>query len=824
MRISALKSDRDNRPVTVDITPEQLAERLGQCRDTECQKTTRYLGSDGAPIETPAIVCPSLTPHPVTGERLPNKCTARAVEAWSPAVFDGNGRTAANVVGMGAIVLDVDHVTTAELARVGARVEELGWWCVLHSTHSHNPARDDNCLRLVFLPECELTVPEITPTRDWVQSQLGLRADEQTTDHGRLYYAPTRPKDGPARMFAHAPGTFIVPVTVLGADVARTHVSPLPVSSRAVLFDAPPVDLADLRKRVASGSKGELFVREMLDGEPLAKSGGRDNAINKLSGHLAFSYGDVSIEALLELMRPSLAAMEPPESGDWLEVARDKLERAQARFLEQEADKARLSNIAYFHNLQSAKRAAGTDPRPVTPDIEAEWAKSQGCTPEEWTTRWIIRYHGGNWIWCHGRYSAALEDKDLDFSIQRDFAGTTVELWGKNPQGDNVPLGYRKIWLKHSSVARACMASISLRHSYYDPSEQCFHEAVCPIRYELEPVEHPEINEWLRLFGGDVLLDWVAAVTKLDKPAAALYIDGPKGTGKNVLADGLARLWHKGGATSFKDVIGTNFNDAITRCPLIHADEGIPKTDTVIDDLRRLIGSSTQSLNRKFMPTVPLHGNARLIITANNDRVLLDTGAQLGPNDIDAVTERIRQLKAGPDAAPYLASFRKTHGHQHIQEWVRGDHVARHALWLAANRKIDESKRFLVSGEDSAQAEAMTTGTAMVSSVLEFLCRALSTPAYTSPKIRAGDGVLLVNTEALADEHAWKRFVPSRKIPAARVISDSLRAISEREAVTVDDIDYFAVKPRIVINWARTNQVGAWRLMEKRIGSIGTTP
>ena len=839
MRISLLSSDTDRTPQTLDVTWQDHVDGLSKCREVECPRGTFYTEGEGdskRKIEIPSTVCPSLTRHPATAERLPNKCQARKVEAWSPAVFNGV-RGDSNVIGMGCIVLDLDHLKAEALNALLARVDALGWCAIMHSTHSHDPDRDDHCYRLVLQPTRELTAAEVKPTRDWVQAQLGMRADEQTKNLERIYYLPTRPKNGPAYVFASTEGTLIEPVTSavtagpsggflsqLSGSVARgTEPAPLASSGTAGSFpERVDGDMKALRSSLARVQTD--LVRRMLAGTALAESGGRDTALQSLAGFLAFKLPTASVEAMVELARASVTAMDPPETGDWLSSWREKVERACERKAEADAaTKERNAIAASAFRFESAKAAPDEDAPDNTGPFDAarveRWALQHGCSNAgEFQKQWIVRHHGGNWIFCNGRYRSMVPDKDIDISVRRDLARAPVQLMTTNAAGEEVQRPMKSILFEYATAARSVIASLSLRESYYDHRAECFHEAVCPIREELKPREHPEIHEWLKRFGGDTLLDWVACVTRLDKPAAALYIDGPPGTGKNVLADGLARLWHKGGASAFKDVIGSNFNDSLTRCPLIHADEGIPKTDTIIEDLRRLIGSNVCSLNRKFMPVVSLEGCPRLIITANNKRVLLDTGAQLGPHDIDAVTQRIRQVSASQSAADYLASFRETKGHSYIESWIKDDHVARHALWLADNRKVDERGRFLVSGFDPAQAEAMINGTGQVGAVMEFLARYLSdTGAMKTPKVRPGAGQLLVSTEALADRSAWERYVPSRKIPSARLISDSLRAVSENEPVTVDGLEFFNIKPHMLINWSRSNQVGSPVTIEAKI-------
>ena len=73
----------------------------------------------------------------------------------------------------------------------------------------------------------------------------------------------------------------------------------------------------------------------------------------------------------------------------------------------------------------------------------------------------------------------------------------------------------------------------------------------------------------------DLLLDWIACVTVLDEPCAAIYLAGMPGVGKTLLADALARLYTLVGPTPLADVVGP-FNDKLLYCPIVLADEVLP--------------------------------------------------------------------------------------------------------------------------------------------------------------------------------------------------------------------------------------------------------
>src|SRR5690606_19730983 len=120
----------------------------------------------------------------------------------------------------------------------------------------------------------------------------------------------------------------------------------------------------------------------------------------------------------------------------------------------------------------------------------------------------------------------------------------------EDKDGNERDLSPDQILKRHATVARRVQASLALQRSFYDSRSETFFEAVAPLR-KITPCEYPQIQRWLELLGGaqaEKLIDWVASVMRLDRQSCAIYIDGAPGVGKNLLATGLARLWHTGGA------------------------------------------------------------------------------------------------------------------------------------------------------------------------------------------------------------------------------------------------------------------------------------
>jgi hypothetical protein len=353
----------------------------------------------------------------------------------------------------------------------------------------------------------------------------------------------------------------------------------------------------------------------------------------------------------------------------------------------------------------------------------------------------------------------------------------------------------------------------------------------------------------LQLLAGpqhDKLLDWIAAVPKVEEPNSALYLEGYSGAGKGLLASGLARIWTESGTpTRFTDAIG-QFNAPIMDCPLVWIDESLPvKLGNVTGELRALVGASSLSINQKGEPIRPVNGAARLMICANNEEVLMSGDADLSMRDLEAVIGRILHIHAREEAVDYLVNT-------NTSDWVTGGVIARHCLWLAENRQIKRGKRFLVEGEQTEMHRRLMLQGDTNGLVYEWLVRFASNPhaiaqVYRGKKNQlplAGIGKakgkgyelvstiedadkkppppyeLLVNNEGVVD--CWKTYMPEAKPPMHQRIGRVLSRLSHKTTRIANEkgerTRYHAIKPDMILEWCRQNQIGNEDIIARNLG------
>lgn len=343
MKLAFYDSNRDNAPTVVDATWAELVEMLSDVTLTDCA--------------------------PCSGK----DCSAKHCGAWSPVDIDGL-RCNASVLAVTCAVFDLDHLDADALQKVSDTIDGGGFEYVLHSTHT------PGCYRLVM----PLSRP--VPASDWRRvlaaavDTMKLPSDPQCKDLSRLYFLPTCPV-GTEPVIETGTGRSL---DVDGLLAAASSLNPAEYEPPrwADADDAEPADLdalrkllSDARRRKASSTKPADAERyrllgRIIKGEPLAQVGARDGTINQAASLLAFTLpGNVTEEAALEVLRPSITAMvcDPEGLEHWLEKARYNFASASERRARRDED-----NEAMRARMVAGSKPAARDSAVASDDAKAD--------------------------------------------------------------------------------------------------------------------------------------------------------------------------------------------------------------------------------------------------------------------------------------------------------------------------------------------------------------------------------------------------------------------------------------------------------------------
>lgn len=308
--------------------------------------------------------------------------------------------------------------------------------------------------------------------------------------------------------------------------------------------------------------------------------------------------------------------------------------------------------------------------------------------------------------------------------------------------------------------------------------------APCPATY------HADIAEWLGYLGGsdvDGLLDWLAAATYTgSEPIAALYLEGPPGTGKSLIIHGLASLW--GSAPCDYNHITGNHNGGLLTCPVLGADEGITYSKfaehNASEVFRNYVANSSHFVNQKHKQPATLNASLRVIVCSNDDNGIPFRKA-LGKDGIDAIVERILHVNTGSKARKYLEELG---GRKGVKDWIspsnRPGRMAEHFLWLRETRKLEGQGRFLVSGKMSSWHRQFVADQGYKPAVLTVINKliGLATGNYAASnvwvKADGESGVVWVHPGAVYDH--WEAYAGISR-PKATTIHDTVKMLAVGE-------------------------------------------
>ncbi len=559
-------------------------------------------------------------------------------------------------------------------------------------------------------------------------------------------------------------------------------------------------------------------IKKALAGESMAEPGNRDITLQGVCSALSWlpEGRNADPAQLAEVLRESLQVWADEPGADKtieeeLAKAADKIERSQEDWRVKQAHKQPA--------IDALARKAGL--------IGKDGLDSQGTKPsQDHILRYAVIQKGRTyyaWDFRRQRYSQALSTKDeLRGYTNRAWENSPIELHYHKKDGSKVRVQFQTLLDRHLHVCKAIVADLTSSHSRYEASEETFYEAVAPLR--VTPRRDDEISKWLLLLGGDnsdKLLDWLAGSSRLDEQSAILYLEGPPGAGKGLLALGVSGQWTTGGPSEYQQIAGT-FNSDISECPVVLIDEAMPMSKKGSSgDIRRLTGSSSITINAKYQAHKKTKGAVRMIIAANNDEVLTFDDENMSQDDIAALIARVLHIKVSDAAAKWLAQ--RNANQRLTRKWVSEDLLARHILWLGRNREIKRGKRFLVEGvETQLHRKLMTHQGRDAGLVREWIVRYATKPATLEKRYRTTHDVcrallredkVLVNTQGAVD--CWDAYMPrGSRVPDTSAIVQVLRNLSGRritrpqQAPGVTRPEYYIIEGTFVVESAREMQIG----------------
>lgn len=708
---------------------------------------------------------------------------------------DGAGRAKNLVESVDALALDVEHRSEAEVSALLDRLAPFEF--ALWSTHSHAEAAPR--LRIVLPLARSLKPSEHAEAWRRLQHLAGGANDEATKDVARVHYLPSCPP-GADPLFLRNPGADLDPLSLPASppsSAARERPAPAPLSDveRLVLRDK----MRHRLRSIARGSEMRRSAEALAKGEDLAPEKERHQAILALTKFLADAYPDAPSDAVVELFAPSLAATPGTRETD------DDVRRA----FEGWAETVRAS--------REKRRPPMEEAEPYSPEDIARLAARQGWEPADLARRWIVQVDTTFFLLREdGTYSRGYSYHEARPAAARILARAPVRL--NEPTAN----GFRRrpiaeLVEDYGVQAHRLVSDLSAQATTYDPVSGALREAVCPLR-AVEPREDADVDRWLRALGGDdaeALLDWVAAAPRLDRANSALYLAGSANAGKSLLPTGLARLWTEGSPSRLDSMIGRH-NEGLAVCPLVLVDEALKSKhdgQPMSAVLRTAIAETRRPLSRKYKAEASLVGAIRLVLTSNNSFLLQDDEAH-GAQDRAAIAQRFLYVQVAPAAARVLESIRAA-GVDIQRDWVDGDRIAGHALWLHRTRALRSDGRFLVQGQETEMHRQLATGgSAWNRWVCEWLVRYLDEPSRQDAKrdglVRAGNGELLVNVMAVVG--GWDLYASvAHKDPDMGRVGEALAAISKKKIQRRWDGKqywYHLVDHEHLVDWSNRHGVG----------------
>lgn len=589
--------------------------------------------------------------------------------------------------------LDFDDIIEDEYAKLLERVAEEGHACLCYSTYQHDKAYREKGLyriRLIFPLSRKVYKHEWPHLYEAVAQLYGAIADPKCKDPTRGFFLPSCPPGAKERLL-HAPEGVPITVDALIAGRRITEIREgktfsgkgIPVGSRQLRVLAKKLQRRGLET-------GDMLV-SVLDGVPFAQHGHRDEAIYKLSQDIAKEFPRGEPGSIAEFFSASLSQM-PGDHPITSEDVQEKIGRAQAD-LEVEKLAKEQAKLRSFQELQEQTG--------VVSEYTEEYLRAlaektgSGTPPDVFQRRLLIQYQKTIRGFFNGEYIEVDKGALYAFFVQRmipaqGYLGVTFD--NITERGQTTPKSSQQLLDEYGTVAGNAEVQLGIKRSYYDEARDTLVIAKCPLR-DWKPEFSPAVDNWMRAAAPTVAdlerwRDYMAMAPDLRHPLAMLVLLGITSIGKTSFARGMAQLW----ADDYveMDVLFSDFQDTIYKCPALFGDEELPKDyrgHVPSAKLRSVLSRGEHQVNIKLQPRMTTKGYLRLMCGLQNYEKLADLSFKNRRADIDAILKRLLVIHCREEATALF----------NWQDFVPGGAIARHALWLQEQRQqaiLDSGARF----------------------------------------------------------------------------------------------------------------------------------
>lgn len=509
--------------------------------------------------------------------------------------------------------------------------------------------------------------------------------------------------------------------------------------------------------------KGRNCYNCLFNNEPLADKGDRDNTLHAYLGaavSLLMEIPETTEEHIYGLFADPVQQL-TPDAGtpDWLSVLWSGIKRLWAKEKSKQATRQQVE--AQQKKQEEAKVvAAQMDAEQLCRSLldgVQKWCKDTsflhapaGEELEAWQMQWICRHcivshlntyyliRPDGWfdpspVGSH-QLLARIRITGLDKIIETERPG----------QGDvrMVDLPVTTLIAKHATIVSSVRAVPQLEGGMLENTDQTGSTLIVNSfrrNPKLSPQYDQDVDNWLKALFGEYYPEmnhWISWAMAFDEgPICALSIEADPGVGKKLLTQGFAETLENPCVATGSDLTG-QYQYGILESPFLVINEGWPpgtKGKHPADMFREIVSGDTLEVNRRYLAPVRLSNPMRIFLTANNCRVVdvLAGGRDLSPEDRAALAIRLKHIKLGSMGARHLRAVGGlAHTAQKGRRWIKGDGgepsdfvVARHFLWLHANRKGPLGTRLLVEGDPQQQViEEMRMSGGATPLVIECLC------------------------------------------------------------------------------------------------------